>query len=74
VIGGGINGVAIARECALSGKRTMLVEKHDFASGTTSRSTRIIHGGPGIWNSATSGWCANRCGNASIFWTNSPTW
>ena len=45
VIGGGINGVAIARECALSGKRTMLVEKHDFASGTTSRSTRIIHGG-----------------------------
>src|SRR5262249_41460460 len=45
VIGGGINGVAIARECALNGKRTMLVEKHDFASGTTSRSTRIIHGG-----------------------------
>ncbi len=45
VIGGGINGVAIARECALSGKRTMLVEQHDFASGTTSRSTRIIHGG-----------------------------
>src|SRR5436309_13043708 len=45
VIGGGINGVAIARECARGGKRTLLVEQHDFASGTTSRSTRIIHGG-----------------------------
>ncbi len=45
VIGGGINGVAIARECARQGKRTLLVEQNDFASGTTSRSTRIIHGG-----------------------------
>src|SRR5205814_8370569 len=45
VIGGGINGVAIARECALAGRRTLLVEQHDFASGTTSRATRIIHGG-----------------------------
>src|SRR5438067_8730161 len=45
VIGGGINGVAIARECARAGKRTLLLEQHDFASGTTSRSTRIIHGG-----------------------------
>jgi glycerol-3-phosphate dehydrogenase len=45
VIGGGINGVAIARECARGGLRTLLVEQHDFAAGTTSRSTRIIHGG-----------------------------
>jgi glycerol-3-phosphate dehydrogenase len=45
VIGGGINGVAIARECAQQGKRTLLVEQHDFGAGTTSRSTRIIHGG-----------------------------
>jgi glycerol-3-phosphate dehydrogenase len=45
VIGGGINGVAIARECARAGRRTLLVEQQDFASGTTSRSTRIIHGG-----------------------------
>jgi len=45
VIGGGINGVAIARECARGGRRTLLVEQNDFASGTTSRSTRIIHGG-----------------------------
>src|SRR5689334_5977175 len=45
IIGGGINGVALARECAKAGKRTLLVEQNDFSSGTTSRSTRIIHGG-----------------------------
>jgi glycerol-3-phosphate dehydrogenase len=45
IIGGGINGVAVARECARAGKRTLLVEQNDFASGVTSRSTRIIHGG-----------------------------
>jgi glycerol-3-phosphate dehydrogenase len=45
VIGGGINGVAIARECSRAGRRTLVVEQHDFAAGTTSRSTRIIHGG-----------------------------
>jgi len=45
VIGGGINGVAVARECARAGKRTLLVEQNDFASGVTSRSTRVIHGG-----------------------------
>jgi glycerol-3-phosphate dehydrogenase len=45
VIGGGINGVAIARECARGGRQTLLLEQNDFAAGTTSRSTRIIHGG-----------------------------
>ncbi|HET9407219.1 MAG TPA: glycerol-3-phosphate dehydrogenase/oxidase [Candidatus Sulfotelmatobacter sp.] len=45
VIGGGITGVAVARACALAGKRTLLLEQNDFASGVTSRSTRIIHGG-----------------------------
>ena len=45
IIGGGINGIAIARECARSGKRVAVVEQNDFASGSTSRSTRIIHGG-----------------------------
>jgi glycerol-3-phosphate dehydrogenase len=45
VIGGGINGVAVAKECARAGKSTLLIEQNDFASGVTSRSTRIIHGG-----------------------------
>ena len=45
VIGGGINGVAVARQIARAGKRVLLAEQNDFASGVTSRSTRIIHGG-----------------------------
>ncbi|HEY1271829.1 MAG TPA: FAD-dependent oxidoreductase, partial [Terriglobales bacterium] len=45
VIGGGINGVAIARECARAQRRTLLLEQSDFGAGTTSRSTRLIHGG-----------------------------
>src|SRR5438105_3722260 len=45
IIGGGINGAAIARECALAGRRVLLIEQADFSSGTTSRATRIIHGG-----------------------------
>jgi len=45
IIGGGINGVSIARECARAGRRVFLAEQADFASGTTSRATRIIHGG-----------------------------
>jgi len=44
VIGGGVMGVAIARACARAGKRTLLVEQHDFASGTTSRSSRLLSG------------------------------
>lgn len=45
VIGGGIIGTGIARDAALRGIRTLLVEKEDFAYGTTSRSSRLIHGG-----------------------------
>ena len=45
VIGGGINGAAIARDATLRGLKTVLVEKGDFASGSTSWSTRLIHGG-----------------------------
>ncbi len=45
VIGGGINGAGVARDAALRGLRTILIEKNDFASGTTSWSTRLVHGG-----------------------------
>ncbi|MFQ4135372.1 FAD-dependent oxidoreductase [Nodosilinea sp. PGN35] len=45
VIGGGINGAATARDAALRGLRTVLIEKGDFGSGTTSWSSRLIHGG-----------------------------
>ena len=45
VIGGGITGVAAARDAALRGLSVLLVEKDDFAAGTSSRSTKLIHGG-----------------------------
>lgn len=45
VIGAGINGVGIARDAALRGLRVLLVDKGDVASGTTSWSSRLIHGG-----------------------------
>lgn len=45
VIGGGINGTGIAREAQRAGYRTLLVERIDFGAGTTSRATRLIHGG-----------------------------
>ncbi|MEM6254753.1 MAG: glycerol-3-phosphate dehydrogenase/oxidase [Cyanobacteria bacterium P01_D01_bin.156] len=45
VIGGGINGVAVAREAALKGLKAIVIEKSDFGSGTTSWSSRLVHGG-----------------------------
>lgn len=45
VIGGGITGAGIALDAASRGLKTALVEKNDFAYGTSSRSTKLIHGG-----------------------------
>jgi len=45
VIGGGITGAATARDAALRGLSVLLVEKDDFAAGTSSRSSKLIHGG-----------------------------
>jgi glycerol-3-phosphate dehydrogenase len=45
VIGGGINGVGIARDAAGRGLKVLLVEQNDLASGTSSTSTKLIHGG-----------------------------
>jgi len=45
VIGGGITGTGIARDAALRGFRTALVDKADFGAGTSSQSSRLIHGG-----------------------------
>ena len=45
IVGGGINGCGIARDAAERGLKILLLEKEDFASGCTSASTRLIHGG-----------------------------
>jgi glycerol-3-phosphate dehydrogenase len=45
IVGGGITGAGIALDAATRGLRVALVEKYDFASGTSSRTTKLIHGG-----------------------------
>src|SRR5437867_12583113 len=45
IIGGGINGAGIARDAAGRGLKVLLVEQNDLASGTSSASTKLIHGG-----------------------------
>src|SRR5580692_11891999 len=45
VIGGGASGFGAAVEAAARGYRTLLIERFDFAKGTSSRSTKLVHGG-----------------------------
>jgi glycerol-3-phosphate dehydrogenase len=45
IIGGGISGAGVARDAVSRGMRVALVEANDFASGTSSRSSKLIHGG-----------------------------
>ncbi|MGE9745185.1 glycerol-3-phosphate dehydrogenase/oxidase [Bdellovibrio bacteriovorus] len=45
IIGGGINGAGVARDASARGMRVALIEARDFASGTSSKSSKLIHGG-----------------------------
>jgi glycerol-3-phosphate dehydrogenase len=45
IIGGGITGAGILREAVRAGQRALLIEGQDFASGTSSRSSKLVHGG-----------------------------
>jgi len=45
IVGGGINGAGVARDAALRGLRVGLVERHDFGSGSSSRTSKLVHGG-----------------------------
>jgi len=45
IIGGGINGTGVARDCALRGIRTLLIEKKDLCGGTSGASSGMVHGG-----------------------------
>ncbi len=45
VIGGGIVGSGVARDAAMRGLKVALIDRHDFAFGTSSRSSRLLHGG-----------------------------
>ncbi len=45
IVGGGITGAGVARDAALRGLKVALIERGDFAIGTSSRSSKLIHGG-----------------------------
>lgn len=45
IVGGGINGAGVARDACLRGMKVALIEARDFASGTSSKSSKLIHGG-----------------------------
>lgn len=45
VVGGGATGLGVALDAAARGLRVVLIESHDFAKGTSSRSTKLVHGG-----------------------------
>ena len=45
VVGGGATGLGVALDAAARGLRVVLLEAHDFAKGTSSRSTKLVHGG-----------------------------
>jgi len=45
IIGGGASGLGIAVDASKRGYKTLLLEKYDFGKGTSSRSTKLIHGG-----------------------------
>src|SRR5258708_19807222 len=49
VIGAGINGAGIARDATMRGLKVLLLDKGDIGSGTSSASTRLIHGGVGFF-------------------------
>ena len=65
VVGGGITGAGVALDAATRGYSVALVERADFASGTSSRSSKLVHGACGTCRTSTSVWCARRCSSAS---------
>ena len=61
IIGGGINGASIARDAAMRGYSVALVERNDFGFGTSSRSSRLIHGGVRYLEQGEVGLCIREC-------------
>jgi heterodisulfide reductase subunit A-like polyferredoxin len=67
VIGGGVTGAGAALDAATRGLAVGLVEARDYASGTSSRSSKLIHGGCATSSSATSRWSEKRCGSVHCY-------
>ena len=67
VIGGGITGAGIAREAARLGLKVLLVERQDFAWGTSSRSSKMVHGGLRYMAQGDIKPRATRCKSVSVY-------
>jgi glycerol-3-phosphate dehydrogenase len=72
VIGGGVTGVSIARDAALRGYSIALVEGADFASGTSSKSSKLVHGGVRYLESFEFGLVFEACRERRLALRNSP--
>jgi glycerol-3-phosphate dehydrogenase len=72
VVGGGITGAAVARDAALRGMSVLLVEKNDFASGTSSRSSKLVHGGVRYLEHGEFGLVAESTRERALLWKLAP--
>ncbi len=72
VIGGGITGAGVARDAALRGLSVALVEKGDFASGTSSKTSRMVHGGLRYVAQGQFGVVAESCAERDRLWRLAP--
>lgn len=72
IVGGGITGAAVARDAALRGLKVLLVEKDDFASGTSSRSSKLVHGGVRYLEHGEFGLVAESTRERALLWKLAP--
>ena len=74
VIGGGATGIGIALDASTRGYRVALFEQLDFTKGTSSRSTKLVHGGVRYWRKEISPWFWKPCANEACYARTLPIW
>ncbi|MEO5668536.1 MAG: glycerol-3-phosphate dehydrogenase/oxidase [Bdellovibrionota bacterium] len=72
IVGGGITGAAVAREAQTRGLSCLLVEKGDFAGGTSSRSSKLVHGGVRYLEQFEFGLVKESTRERALLWKNAP--
>lgn len=74
VIGGGATGIGIALDASTRGYRVALFEQSDFTKGTSSRSTKLVHGGVRYLAQGDTPWFWKPCGNEACYARTLPIW
>ena len=67
VIGGGATGLGIAMDAVCRGYKTILLERFDFAKGTSGRTTKLIHGGVRYLAQGLSGWYGKQASSEDCY-------